>query len=204
MGLASDISEYGWLIEALSKDHRVIAFDNRGAGKTDKPDRTYTIEMMADDSAELLKTLEIKSSAVVGISMGGRIAMELTVKYPKLVSKLVLVSTTAKLKRTWRSYVAFNIITRLPLLKGKQPGYAFNRQVNASTNYDFSNRLSEINVPTLIMNGEKDGLVNYKSALELNDKINNSKLLSFRGGHMFFMWRERQEFISALSDYLTS
>ena len=69
----------------FSKRRRVIAFDNRGAGRTDKPDIPYTIEMMADDAAGLLRTLEVKRADVLGVSMGGRIAMDMAMRYPEMV-----------------------------------------------------------------------------------------------------------------------
>ena len=49
-GLASDISQWGWLTDFCAQTHHVLAFDNRGAGRTDKPDAPYTIPMMANDT----------------------------------------------------------------------------------------------------------------------------------------------------------
>src|SRR5574341_122020 len=52
-------SSWMWFkqIPAFSREYKVIVFDNRGVGNTDKPDIEYTIEMMADDAAGLLKVL---------------------------------------------------------------------------------------------------------------------------------------------------
>lgn len=89
-------SKWMWFkqIPAFSREHKVIVFDNRGVGNTDKPDIDYTIEIMADDAAGLLKALEIESAHILGVSMGGFIAQEMALKYPNMVKSLVLGSTS--------------------------------------------------------------------------------------------------------------
>jgi pimeloyl-ACP methyl ester carboxylesterase len=86
-------SGYMWgeeLIAPLSRYFRVITFDNRGTGKSDKPNTIYTIPMMADDAAGLLEHLDIERSHVFGVSMGDMIAQELTLRYPRRVNRLIL------------------------------------------------------------------------------------------------------------------
>lgn len=88
----------GWFwhkqVAELSRDFRVITFDNRGSGGTDKPDGPYTTAQMAQDAAGLLDGLGISSAHVVGHSLGGFIAQELTLARPDLVNQLVLASTS--------------------------------------------------------------------------------------------------------------
>ena len=71
----------------------MIAFDNRGAGQTDKPDGPYNVQMMADDTAGLMDALGIENAAVMGHSMGGFIAQQLALSRPDLVGKLILSAT---------------------------------------------------------------------------------------------------------------
>ncbi|MGH7934698.1 MAG: alpha/beta fold hydrolase [Candidatus Binataceae bacterium] len=73
---------------------KCIYFDNRGTGNTDKPEGPYTIPDMAEDASNLLTALGLESAKVYGISMGGMIAQELTLRHPKQVSKVVLGCTT--------------------------------------------------------------------------------------------------------------
>jgi 3-oxoadipate enol-lactonase len=90
-------SSYMWgeaLLTTLSHHFRVITFDNRGTGKSDKPNTVYTIPMMADDAAGLLQHLGIGRTHVFGVSMGGMIAQELVLRYPKRVERLILGCTT--------------------------------------------------------------------------------------------------------------
>lgn len=81
------------LVEELSKQFKLIVFDNRGAGRTDASDKGYTIKLLADDTAGLMKALGISRAHVLGLSMGGMVAQELVLNYPEKVSKLVLCST---------------------------------------------------------------------------------------------------------------
>src|SRR3984893_4717805 len=74
---------------------KCIYFDNRGTGNTDKPDGPYTAEQMADDSSNLLKALNIPKAKVFGVSMGGMIAQELTLRHPEQVEKAVFGCTMA-------------------------------------------------------------------------------------------------------------
>jgi len=78
------------LIPSLSQEYRVVAFDNRGTGRSDKPDVPYTTEMMAGDAAGLLEAIGIDAAHVFGTSMGGMIAQELVLRYPQKVISLTL------------------------------------------------------------------------------------------------------------------
>src|SRR5215510_10452285 len=82
------------LITLLSRSFQVIYFDNRGTGLSDKPDTLYTVPMMADDAAGLLRHLGIRRAHVFGVSMGGMIAQELALRHPQLVQRLILGCTS--------------------------------------------------------------------------------------------------------------
>jgi pimeloyl-ACP methyl ester carboxylesterase len=78
----------------FSKTFQTIVFDNRGVGKTDKPDEAYSVRMFADDTSGLLQHLNVNTCHVLGISMGGMIAQQLALSYPELIEKMILCSTT--------------------------------------------------------------------------------------------------------------
>lgn len=77
-------------IPILSKQYRVIAFDNRGVGQSDKPDIPYSMAMMAGDVSGLLDVIGIDSAHIFGISMGGMIAQHFALNYPQRVISLIL------------------------------------------------------------------------------------------------------------------
>jgi pimeloyl-ACP methyl ester carboxylesterase len=84
-------------IPSLSKYYRVISFDNRGAGKSDRPNHPYTMEILADDIAGLMDYLKIKKAkAVIGWSLGGMIVQHFLLKYQERVEKAVLLLTNYK------------------------------------------------------------------------------------------------------------
>jgi len=80
-------------LRPLAERYLVVTFDNRGTGRTDKPRGPYTVAQMASDAAGLMDHLEWTSANIMGISMGGMIAQELTLNYPKKVKRLVLACT---------------------------------------------------------------------------------------------------------------
>ncbi|HEX6797801.1 MAG TPA: alpha/beta hydrolase [Ktedonobacterales bacterium] len=196
-GLSADVSDYARIIAELALHYRVIALDNRGAGRSDKPDILYSIEMMADDAAALLDALGFGASHIVGTSMGGRIAVDLALRHPEHVRSLILVSTAMRPvpQSAWRR-LTLDVIPRIPLLrrsqKYPQPYYAFVRQRTASRSYDATARLGEIRVPTLILHGKNDHLAPLALAEEMHAGIAGSQMTVVPGGHIFFFLRPKQ------------
>lgn len=206
-GLASDISQWAWLTDFCAQTNHVLAFDNRGAGRTDKPDAPYTIPMMADDTDALMDAVGMNSATVVGISMGGRIALDLALEHPDRVARLVLVSTMAS-ARPDGSMSRMEMLSVLSSLvyRGKypQPRYAFARQREASRSYGCIDRLREIKVPTTILHGRKDKIAPLRAAEAIRRGITGSQLVTFRGGHLFFLFRERKWFLDSLTGAMTA
>ncbi len=92
-GLGYGLWQWHKMIPGLAEHFKVIAFDNRGAGQTDKPPGPYTVQMLAADTAGLIETLGAAPVAIMGHSMGGFVAQELAITRPDLVAKLILAST---------------------------------------------------------------------------------------------------------------
>ncbi|MFC1921480.1 alpha/beta fold hydrolase [Chloroflexota bacterium] len=90
MGLGGDLTRWFRILPILAKEYMVIIFDNRGAGKSDKPDIAYTMEMMADDAAGLLNNIGIDAAHTFGISLGGMIALNYALRHPGKVLSLIL------------------------------------------------------------------------------------------------------------------
>jgi pimeloyl-ACP methyl ester carboxylesterase len=82
------------MISRLATQRRVIVFDYRGVGgSTDEPSVPMTIDMLADDTAGLIKALHLRRADVLGWSLGGYVAQRLVELHPNRVRRLVLIST---------------------------------------------------------------------------------------------------------------
>ena len=96
-------SKNAWNLQriAMATRFRIISFDNRGAGRSDKPTEAFTLEKMADDALAVLDAAGIETAHVVGASMGGVISQIVAVKFPHRVRSLTLVCTACR-NHPWR------------------------------------------------------------------------------------------------------
>lgn len=96
-GLADDLLSWDFQVPALlAAGYRVLRFDNRGIGETDRPSGPYTSRLLADDAKALVDELGITDFHLMGVSMGGMIAEEFALAYPEAVRSLVLACTYAE------------------------------------------------------------------------------------------------------------
>ena len=77
-------------VSEFAKRYQVLTYDVRGFGLTEKTREPYSIDLFAKDLYELLGVLEISAACVLGFSMGGRIALEFALGYPKMTTGLIL------------------------------------------------------------------------------------------------------------------
>ena len=94
-GLASDSQSWTTVLPNLSKEFKIIVFDNRGCGRTKCPANQITIKGMADDALAILDHLQIEKAHVLGHSMGGYIAQQMCLDQPDKINKLILADTSA-------------------------------------------------------------------------------------------------------------
>jgi 3-oxoadipate enol-lactonase len=96
----------GWALQrlAFAPSYRVIAHDNRGVGRSDKPFGAYSLEQMAEDAVSVMDAAGIDSAHIVGASMGGAISQFLAVLHPERVRSLTLACTACR-HHAWRREV---------------------------------------------------------------------------------------------------
>lgn len=95
MGLGG--SKEAWIFQTgvFRRHYRVITFDNRGVDPTRAGQKAFTIGDMADDAIALLDHLCIDSAHILGYSLGGLVAQEIAIRYPRRVKKLILAASVA-------------------------------------------------------------------------------------------------------------
>lgn len=186
------------IIARLAQHYQVIAMDNRGMGRSDKPDLPYSIEIMADDAIGLLDALGIKKAHVMGTSMGTNIAQVIAARHPDRVDAMVLhVGFT---RPPPMAKLSMSVMLRMPgfkenmvkkgdiIFKQQYPPTpeSFIRQFRAGISFDGRKLLRSIRAPTLIVNGTRDEFVPVKITRELASGIAGARLIMIEGGdHMF-------------------
>jgi len=179
---------WGQLIPELSKTRKVIAIEMRGHGHTPFADRKLDLATMASDVNGVMDHLKVDNADVVGYSMGGSIAYQLTIQNPKRVGKLVIISSTYKssgwLPVVTNGFKGFKpeFFDNTPLKtaydavapdKTKWTKFVEQMIVFVQTPFDMGDaNIAKITSPVLIISGDNDGL----------DKIELMKTYQLLGG----------------------
>lgn len=186
-------------ISDIAEKYQVIAIDNRGTGRSDKPDRPYTIEEMADDVIGVLDLLHIRQTSILGISMGSMIAQAIAGRYPDRVHGLVLHLGFTRISPLLK--IIMNLMVILPgskkkmeeginsmILNQKFPPTleSFRRQGEAVNTFDGRKYLEKIQAKTLILNVSGDRFVPKRITRELVNGIPDAELVFIEGDHLIF------------------
>jgi proline-specific peptidase len=115
-GTFTKLQMWNYQIDFFNNYMSVIAFDNRGAGKSSRPDYPYTMEMLVEDLKQLLEHLGIKESVhLCGSSMGAMISQKFALKYPDVVKTLILCAPTSfyPLKTSDQNKLTYDLLEKL-------------------------------------------------------------------------------------------
>lgn len=126
-GIGDNSATWYEVIPHLAKNHRVIAPDLLGHGRSDKPRADYSVAAYANGMRDLLTALGIDRVTVVGHSLGGGVAMQFAYQYPQMVERLILVSAGGVTKDVhpllrMASVPVLNEAMKLLRLPGVMPG----------------------------------------------------------------------------------
>ena len=107
-GLADDLTSWGFQVPALVEaGYRVVSFDNRGIGKSDRPAGPYSSKQLAADAKALVDQLGISGFHLMGVSMGGMISEEYAIAYPGDLKSVTLACTYGKADAFCQTMFAF-------------------------------------------------------------------------------------------------
>jgi pimeloyl-ACP methyl ester carboxylesterase len=222
---------WGQVVQLLEKQYRCIAYDHRGRGDSEAAETGYCIEELANDAASLVQLLELSRYALIGHSMGGKIAELLASRRPPGLQALILVAPApavpmavpeAQRKQMIESYgsrqgieAAIQYVltaNQLPAnlremviedtLKGAP---AAKRALPESGMIeDISEEVSNIDAPTLVLAGEKDQVERLEILQkELVPRIPGAQLKVIPGtGHLSPL-EVPDEIATAISHFLT-
>jgi len=234
MGFSSPMIGWYYQVPFFSKYYRVVTFDNRGVGESDKTQGPYTTRMMAEDTVHLMDNLGIEEANVMGASMGGMIAQELAINHPERVTKLVLACTYACQDETSGSTPEMASLALLPPEKivNGMIGLAFNKplyrftfgllsrvgamftaasdtvgiegQREACSNHNALERLHLITASTLVIVGTGDRLIKPVSSEVIAGRIPGCRLVKVESGSHTFMVEMRDAFNREVLNFFTS
>ena len=94
-GAYMTIETMGEIVPSLAETRQVIAVELQGHGHTADIDRPLSYEQMADDVTALLAEISIEKADVFGYSMGGGVALQIAVRHPEVMRKLVVASASS-------------------------------------------------------------------------------------------------------------
>lgn len=105
-GLGSSGRDWAPQVSHFAADYQVVTVDLRGHGRSTKPSGAYSIKQFADDVAKVMHQLKIIPAHVIGVSLGGMVAFQLTIDAPALVRSLTIVNSGPEIvPRTWKEHV---------------------------------------------------------------------------------------------------
>ncbi len=208
-GLGGQAENWQFNIAAMAANYHIIALDQIGFGKSDKPMLKYRVGTYVDFLDKFMSELKIEKASLVGNSLGGWVAALTAVKYPNRVEKIVL-ADAAGLKPNdidFKLIYSLNYSTRdeiRALVKlvfynqtifGSEPFIeeSLRQRVLANDAYTISSliesikrdedfldgQLSNIKKPTLIIWGKQDGLLKLADGERFNKEIGGSQLVVF-------------------------
>ena len=189
------------IIPHLAKTRRVIAIEEQGHGRTSQREGKVTFEQTADDVSALLKQLKIEKADIFGFSNGASSGLQLAIRHPEQVRKLIFASSMTKRSgarpELWQFIKTANFSNMPQPLKDEflkvNPDPALLRAMHDKDAERIKNfkdvpdkDLRKVKAQTLILFGDQD-IIKPSHGEELTKLIPNSRLLILLGGHGDYM-----------------
>ena len=192
---------FGNILPLLAKHYKVIAVELQAHGHTGDRDHPLTFEQDADDVAGLLGYLTINKAHVFGFSNGGNTAMQVAIRHPDLVNKLIIASSFYKrdglipgffngMEHANLDNMPAPLKTAYLEITGNNSGLQIMHDKDKARMLQFKDwsdkDLASIKAPALLIIGNKD-IVTQQHAVEMSHKIPNAELTILPGTHGSFI-----------------
>src|SRR5436309_14953891 len=187
------------LSPALALDHQVIGVDLYGHGRTALTDRPIRFEHMADDIAGLIGHLGLEQADLLGDSLGGTVALQTAIRHPERVNKLVVLPPPFK-RTGWHPEMQTGMTAFAPEFFMSTPIYeayrsvapkpedfprlVYNMKEALSQDYDWTQHVSALRIPTLIIAGDADGLPHSHAVAFFTLRGGGLKVAGWHGAHL--------------------
>ncbi len=190
-------TSFSRLLPLLEKEYKVIAVELQGHGHTNDRNSPESFEQDADDVAKLLDNLHISTTSILGFSNGGNTAIQIAIRHPQVVNKLILASTFYKreglIPGFFEGMKNATIDVMPQILKDAflkiNPDSSklltmFNKDKDRMLHFkDWKDEtIQSIKSPTLIINGDRDVILS-SHAVEISKLIANSRLMILPSVH---------------------
>lgn len=190
-------SNFEKVIPLFAKNRKVIAVELQAHGRTSDRNADLTFEKDADDIATLLKNLNIDKADFFGFSNGGTTTLQIAIRYPEIVDKIILGSALAKrngvpdwfwdfMKQAKLENMPEQLKTAYKQVAPDTSGLQVMHDRDAKRMVNFKDisdeQIKSIKAPTLIIIADKD-IITPEHAIELRRQIANSELAIIPGGH---------------------
>ncbi len=199
-------------VSAFAEHFRVVVVDSRGHGRSTRDQRPFSYAQMADDVVAVMDTLGLKRASIVGWSDGGIIGLDLALRYPSRVHKLVAYAANATLSGLQRgggpavdAYFArcatdYAALSPTPkdfegLMRALRPMW------HSQPNYSDA-QLASIAAPTLVISGDHDELIRQDHLKHLASVIPHAQLVLVPNASHFALFQQPAAFNRAVLDFL--
>lgn len=212
-GGAGNADHWANQIAAFAKEFQVIVVDARGHGRSTRGTKPITYELMADDVIALMDELKLEKAAVLGWSDGGAIGLDLAIRHPERLTRLIAFATNYDLKGTQKGGGAPTFGTyfakcaadyaKLSPTPGDYKGLqaALRPMWRTQPNYT-SAQLISIKVPTLVLDGDHDEIIRQDHVKELARLIPGAKLVLIPDSSHFALFQQPAAFNAAVLEFL--
>lgn len=174
-----------FIANKLAENYQVYLFDRRCCGKSERK-CILNYEESAKDVFEFINKLNIEKPYLLGCSGGATVALNVAIKYPNSISKLICCSGIARNGIVQKPLYA-RIMEKIPYYPGKRENEMFETMNNTMKTLDKTD-LANINIPTLIVNGGEKDIVPISEAEYISNNIKNSELIILKNeGHFSYM-----------------